>query len=281
MSEEAIMQQDDNKKSAVKTEYRNVTAPIGTDFIREFFTNKNITFLVNHTQSRLKGAIFLTYLSNLAVPSDVRFDQPMSEEEYDTIMTAYLTQRTISKAQTLQLMMAQLILWAKGLPFGGIPYVTLVPESYILNFAKKNCATILKWLHFIDSSHVFAFSSIAKLKEEHDPLKNGVEVIDDKEYVGHNVVSLYDVPHFTELYFSIPNAGYRSSYFIRQYEDYMFGNEKFAKFFAVPNNMLAAVYEGVASGYVDLNKPEEIPELEGNVNVQSIESNGTETSENG
>ena len=257
-------------------EYRNVIAPIGTEFIREYFKNKNIVFLVNHTQSRLKGAVFLTYLSNLAVPSDIRFDQPMSEEEYVTIMEAYLTQRTISKAQTLQLMMGQVILWAKGVPFNRIPYITNVPESHVIAFAKKNTPAIMRWLHFVDSSHVFAISSIETLKKEHDPLKHGVQIVDDKEYVGHNVVSLYDVPFFTELYFSIPNAGYRSSYFVRQYEDYMFGNEKFAKYFAVPNNFLAGVYQGVTSGYINLNEPEECEKLEGNKDVGSIATDSAE-----
>jgi hypothetical protein len=265
----------------VVPEYREVTAPIGTEFIREFFKNKNITFLVNHSQSRLKGAVFLTYLANLAVPSDIRFDQPLSEDEYVTIMSAYLVQRTISKAKTLQLMMAQVILWAKGLSFDKIPYKTGVPESHVLAFAKKNGPTIMRWLHFVDSSHVFAMSSIEALKKEHDPLQHGVSVIDDKEYIGHNAVLLYDVPLFTEFYFSIPNAGYRSSYFVRQYEDYMFGNEKFAKFFAVKNNFLANIYEGVASGYIDLNKPEECMLLEGNNDVGSIATDSTETPQNG
>jgi hypothetical protein len=268
------------KEETPVQEYREVTAPIGTEFIREFFKNKNIVFLVNHTQSRLKGAVFLTYLANLAVPSDVRFDQPLPEDEYVTIMDAYLTQRTISKAQTLQLMMAQVVLWAKGLPLDKIPYITNVPESHILKFAKKNGPAIMRWLHFVDSSHVFAMSSIKELKDKHDPLQNGVGVIDDKEYVGHNVVSLYDVPFFTELYFSIPNAGYRSSYFTRQYEDYMFGNEKFAKFFAVPNNFLANIYEGVSTGYIDLSKPEEFENIKGNDDVGSTETDSAEAPEN-
>jgi hypothetical protein len=280
MSNEATEEKTVKEETVVK-EYREVTAPIGTEFIREFFKNKNITFLVNHTQSRLKGAVFLTYLANLAVPSDVRFDQPLSEDEYVTIMDAYLVQRTISKTRTLQLMMAQVILWAKGVSFDRIPYITNVPESYILKFAKKNGPAIMRWLHFVDSSHIFALSSIKTFNDEHDPVKNGISIIDDKEYVGHNVVCLYDVPFFTELYFSIPNAGYRSSYFVRQYEDYMFGNEKFAKFFSVPNNLLANVYEGVACGYIDLNKPEEFEILEGNKNVGNQTTDSTEASKNG
>lgn len=268
---------EENKSTPV---YREVTAPIGTDYIREFFTNKDIFFLVNHSQSRLKGSVFLTYLSNLAVPSDIRFDMPLNEDEYISIMEAYLNQRTVSKAKTLRLMMAQVILWCKGVKYTHIRYNTGVPESYIEKFAKKNGAAIMRWLHFVDSSHIFAFSSIAKLKEEHDPLKNGVEIVDDKDYVGHNVVSLYDVPFFTELYFSIPNASYRSSYFVRQYEDYMFGNERFAKYFSVPNNFLAMMYEGIVSGKIDLNKPEEFEKLEGNKDVGSLTNDGAEALKN-
>lgn len=279
MSEETVEQKLVKEEPVVK-EYREVTAPIGTEFIRDFFKNKNIVFLVNHTQSRLKGSVFLTYLANLAVPSDVRFDQPLPEDEYVSIMDAYLTQRTVSKTRTLQLMMAQVILWAKGVPAIMIPYSTNVPESHILALVKKSGRAIARWLHFVDSSPVFAMASIEALRKDHDPLKNGINVVDDKEYVGHNVVSLYDVPFFTELYFSTPNAGYRHSYFARQYEDYMFGNEKFAKYFDVPNNLLAAVYQGVASGYIDINKPEEFEILEGNNDVGCTETDSTKTPEN-
>lgn len=235
--------------------YRDVIVPIAAEHIREYFTDKSVFFLANHTQSKLRGHAFLTYLANLAVPSDVRFNLPLNQDEYIHVMEAYLMQRTVGKAQTLHLMMAQVLLWAKGVDYGHIPYETHVPEEFIKAFVKKNLEKVTNWLHFVDSSGVFAMASIAKLNEVHKPKENA-PLVEDKEYVGHNVVNMYGVPHFTELYFGIPGARYRESYFVHQYEDYMFGNQKLAHYFAVENNFLQHVFVGMATGLINPEDPE-------------------------
>lgn len=245
-------------------EYRYVTIPIPPDNIREFFTNKNIVFLADYTTARLKGESFLTYLSNVNVPSDVHFTDKKDEETgeplftkamFFEVMKAYFKQRMVSKLSTLNVHAAQILLLAKGMKFEDIPYKTSFDEETLFEFIQENLDTILNWLHFIDSSRVLVVHAITKLREEFKPAEN-FEIVDDKEYVGHNVVNLYGVPFFMQNYFAIEGATYRESFFLQQFEEYMFGNNRLVTYFVDKNNVICSTYERIAAGDIDLKNPE-------------------------
>lgn len=245
---------------------RDVAAPIPMANIKEFFTNKNVYFRVSYTDSRLKGAALLTYLANVALPSDIRFDEPMPEEDFHELLKAYMDQRTVCLCPAPALLCAQLMLLSKGVPFDQIPYETGVPEAYFTKFIQDNTQQIIRWLHFIDSSVVFGLSAVPKLRDELG-LEQGLERIDDRDYVGQNIVNLYTVPAFTRLYFALPLA-MRESYFVRQFEDYMFANKRLEHYFNHVNNFLAPVLGGLASGAIDVNNPLEFFNPEKEFNVQ-------------
>lgn len=253
--------------NAPTPDYRDVVAPIPVADIKEYFNNKNVFYRVNHTQSRVKGPTFLTYLANVNVPSDITFDQPISLEEYLLIMEAFLNQKMVSNSQVLNLMMAQVLLWCKGYELKDIPYKTDVPPEYIQKFAQANAETLYKWLCFVDSSQVFVLSAIPTLSEQHKPAET-YPVIEDKLVVGHNVVSLFGVPHFTELYFGLKGAIYVESYYKHQFEEFMFANKKLEHYFNVPNNFIALVMTGLVDGTIDPNNlsafvPQEPPNANG------------------
>lgn len=227
---------------------RYTSVPIPTELIREYFTNKGIFYVVDYQKSRLKGSNFLTYLTNLAVPSDVNFGEVMQYEEYSEVMKAYLDQRSVVSCSLLHVMAAELLLFAKGLSYEALPYVTPVPKaSFLIRFIDENKDQISRWLHFIDSTQVFALSAIKRLNSHYKP-KEVFENIDDKEYVGSNVAQLYRIPEFIAYYFSIDGAQYQLSYFTQQYEEYMFKNERLAKYFRSPNNFAALMFEHIAVG---------------------------------
>ena len=50
---------------------KTTIAPIPLEDLKEYFANKELTFLIDYENSTLKGEKFLTYLSNLDVPCDV------------------------------------------------------------------------------------------------------------------------------------------------------------------------------------------------------------------
>ncbi|WP_206165444.1 hypothetical protein, partial [Citrobacter braakii] len=48
--------------------------PIPLDQLKLYFPDKNTKFLLDYANSSLKGDKFLTYISNLDVPADVKVD---------------------------------------------------------------------------------------------------------------------------------------------------------------------------------------------------------------
>ncbi len=233
---------------------RPVTVPIPTESIKEYFTDKEIVFMVDYANSRLKGQTFLTYLSNLNIPSDVVFGPDFTEEMYFEVMKAYMSQRMVVTSECLNVHVAQLLLLAKGVKYENIPYKTNIGEETIFKFLEDNLDMVLRWLHFIDSSMIFCTFAIESLNREFKPFEK-LEVIEDKEYVGHNVVNLYTLPMFTQCYFGLEGATYRESFFKHQFEDYMFANQRLVKYFNHPSIIIAHVFEGMASGAIDKSNP--------------------------
>ena len=51
---------------------RQVTVPLAIESIKEFFQDKEIKFIVDYDNSKIKNQIFLTYVSNLDIPVDLK-----------------------------------------------------------------------------------------------------------------------------------------------------------------------------------------------------------------
>lgn len=224
---------------------RQVTAPIPPEHIREWFANKDLWFIVNYSQSKLKGTQFLTYLTNLGVPCDIRFDTPIHFDDYEELLLAYMKQNSICGIAGLNVLAGQMLLWAKGLDFESCPYETPIPVDYIGNFVGRNQELVDKWLHFLDSSQVFAIKSIGRLNKHFKP-EEVFEVIDDRSYIGTNVATLYSLPEFTGLYTAM--APKRMSYFKPQFEEYMFKGAHLAHHFMVRNCVPAILFSHFVQG---------------------------------
>lgn len=226
---------------------RQVSVPIASDQLREYFGNKGIFYVVNYSESKLKGASFLNYLTNLNVPSDVKFNEGIGFEEYSEIMLAYMNQNSITNLALLNVMAAEMLLFAKGMPYELSPYALAIPVDTLIRFIDENNELVSKWLHFIDSTHVYGLYAIKCLNEHYKPAEF-YEVIDDPEYVGRNIAQLYRIPEFIAYYFNIVGAKYHLSYFKPQFEEYMFKNERLSRYFRSKNNYACLMYEHLAKG---------------------------------
>lgn len=233
---------------------RQVTLPIPAESLREYFGNKDLFFIVNYSQSKLKGDAFLTYLTNLNIPCDVKFDTPLSYETYSEALLAYMNQNSIVNTAGLHVMAAEMLLVAKGLPYERSPYALPIGEEIVRRFIDENKELIDKWLHFLDSTQVFALSAISALNRHYQP-KDRFPNVDDKNYIGRNVAMMYCMPDFIGIYFAIEGAKYKMSYFTQQFEQFMFKNDRLAKYFRNRNNLAAVMFENVALGNI---KAEEI-----------------------
>lgn len=225
---------------------RHTVAPIPAEHIREYFVNKELFFVVNHSESKLQGASFLTYLTNLAIPSDIKFNYPMPYEEYELVMKAYFAQKSIIETAGLHVMAADLLLVAKGYK-GESPYTLPIEPEHRTRFINENSEVIERCLHFIDSTQVFALTSIKKLAEHYTPAQR-FDTIDDRDYVPSNVAMLYCIPEFITIYFSGEDTKYKLSYFKQQYEEYIFKNNHLAHYFNSKNNLAALLFQHYAIG---------------------------------
>jgi hypothetical protein len=234
---------------------RYSSVPIPADKIREYFTNKDLFFIVNHSESKLQGETFLTYLTNLSLPADVKFNTPLPYEEYELIVKAYLNQTSVNNIAGLHVMVADMLLIAKGLKSEESPYALPINPDHVLRFISENKEQVDRWLHFLDSTQVYGLTAIKSLNDHYTP-KDRFKKVDDPHYVGANIAQLYTMPQFIAIYFSIPGAVYELSYFTYQYEEYAFKNERLAHYFANRNNMAALLFSHFAVGTF---KAEEVP----------------------
>ena len=65
----------------------NTIVPIELKDLKKYFEDKTETYLIDYEKSKLKGAQFLTYLSNLDVPYDLsNYDDELLKEYFESSM---------------------------------------------------------------------------------------------------------------------------------------------------------------------------------------------------
>jgi hypothetical protein len=239
------VQEATEAEAPVNPNLRITKAPLQGGEIREYFDNKELFYLLNYSQGTIKGAQFLVYTTNLELPCDVTFDWPLGYAEYEQIMLAYMNQNSVTRMLGLHVMAAQMLLLAKGFTYEQIPYTMPVYEKVIVQFIETHKDQVLRWLHFIDSTQVFALQSIERLRNHYNP-RDVFDVVDDRSYVGANVAGLFGVAEFIGTYFCA--SEYRLSYFSHQFESYMFKGAHLSKYFNHQNNLAAVLFPHYAIG---------------------------------
>lgn len=235
--------------------YRNVTVPLEISQIKEYFENKKLFFLINYAESKIKGNMFLTYISNLDLPCEIILDKTSKEEKFE-LLKFYMETRNLTISNILKLTTAQMMLEYKGFDTTTIFMNPVFTREECAEYIKTNSELVQRWNVFISSSLVFILTSVPAL-EESFAFKDTFKVIDDPHYIGSNVVHLYSVPSFLELFFSKP-ADTEVFYFKPQYEEYMFRGKNLFHFFFCPENTLFLLFNEMLTGNKSV---EEINEL--------------------
>ncbi len=91
---------------------REVTVPLPIESIKEFFVDKEIKFLVDYENSKIKDQVFLTYVSNLDIPIDIKDN--IEQETLFKLIDCYMTVKTITDIPFLNSIVSQIILAAAG-----------------------------------------------------------------------------------------------------------------------------------------------------------------------
>lgn len=226
----------------IMMKYIKTAAPVPIEQIKEYFKDKTTFFLIDYLQSKIQGKILLVYLSNLDIPSDLIITEAVTKEQKFELLEAYFDSKSVSNIPFLNVAATQIILYATGIESNSIIQNKPLTDEECEEFINIYQSLIDRWIHFIDSSMLFLIKSFNDLDEKIQ-VKENFENIDDGHYVGLNVINLFEIPGFLELYFST-NRPLRMSYFVQQFESHMFkGNSFYHRYFNEYNMFFPLLYK--------------------------------------
>lgn len=229
----------------MNTKTRNVTAPLTMEQIKEFFLDKSLQFVVDYTNSALKGKVFLTYISNLDLPAEIDLSGS-SKEEIKALVQDYMEVRNINESKGLATLVSLILLYGRGVDISEFQAPLSLEE--MKQFADENKDLMDRWYAFLDSMILFSMMSVQLVDKDENGVDIGVpafetafpgffdkyETVDDPLFIGSNVVNLFQVPMFLERYFSVPTP--EPKYFKQQFTEYMFKGKRLFHYFANENN---------------------------------------------
>lgn len=214
----------------------HVIAPIPLEELKKYFVNKDIFFVIDYSQSQLKGSKFLIYLGNLDLPVDVvNFDNELLKE--------YFHSSNIVNIDALETVAIEILFEYKGIS----------DSNFYKEFIEENIEILEIWKSKLDSLTLYNLYTVSD-----DSLKNYVTSYPENKtnsLEGINFLSLIRHEKFFEWYQKVDESSlfYYSTYF----NEYMFKGKSLYSFWANDNNPMFLLTFGIATGFV---KPAEYAE---------------------
>jgi hypothetical protein len=234
-------------ENTIAAETLRVTAPLSMDQIKAFFENKNLRFLIDYKGSQIQGQKLLVYVSNLELPCDLDLSGS-SQEEILQLLHAYMDAKCLVDCDVLRALSGLIMLESNSIDSSFLFDVSPLERGAIQRFLTENSEGVARWNSFIASSFVSFLAGVEAIEEQYR-FKSQLETIDDRDYVGHNIVGLFSLPGFVEAFHSAPIT-HPIKYYKPQFEDYMFKGKSFHHYFCNDNNLLAIYLDGVLSGAI-------------------------------
>ncbi|MFN3453362.1 MAG: hypothetical protein ACK41T_00280 [Pseudobdellovibrio sp.] len=237
--------------SEIKPEnIRKTTVPLQIDLIKEYFENKDKFFVIDYANSQIKGNMFLTYLSNLDLPCEIDLSTATKEEKFDLIKT-YMETRNINPSDVLKLTVAEIILTYKLVKTEGLFVNSSFTEEEKVEFIQSNLDLLRKWDQFLYSCLIYLMKIHPDLNEKLQA-DSGFDVITDPHWLGLNVINLFGITGFTELYYS-STPWEPLKYFKPQFEEYMYKGKNLFYYFNCEENTMVHLMGAVLNGRIDVN----------------------------
>jgi hypothetical protein len=231
--------------------YIDTIVPIPIDQIKEYFKDKEIKFIIDYNNSKLQEKVFLTYIANLDVPCDINLNKKIEKEKLFQLLISYMSVKSVSNIEFLNVCMAQIILSAVGMNYKSIFTKYILTEEECEEFISKNENQIAKWIHFLDSTMIFLIKSFEDLNEK-IKVKDNFKNIDDSDYVGLNIVNLLSIPGFLECYFSAPRK-ISMDYFVQQFESHMFKGKSLYQYYFNEENIFVPILKQMINKEIPIN----------------------------
>ena len=232
-----------------------VKAPMELSEIKSHLENPETIFLIDYKNSELRENMFLTYLSNLDLPSLVNMSE-CSFEQKEGLLLSYMRTRMVYNSPCLMATIAQILLAKRD----------VLSENMIKNpwFNAEEIKTILtnhsdifdRWEHFLESSILYAMGCVFD-EDEKEVFKSELTIEKSRDYVGVNVVHIFSLAGFYEAFLSIPSK-HEITYFEPYFEEYMFKGNNLFHYFRNENNLVLGMLLMHVNGNVGLEQIQRI-----------------------
>ena len=162
------------------------SAPISIENLKKYFTDKDITYLIDYSTSELKGKKLITYLSNLDIPADIK------NIDLDLVKD-YLSSVSLVSISSLENIVIDILFTMKGISKN---------ENYN-KFISENFETLEKWQNKLESLSVY---NMFMLNSDHfRDYAQSFPKDETRDMEGVNFVSLLKHDRFFIFYGNINN----------------------------------------------------------------------------
>lgn len=214
----------------------NTIVPISIEDLKKYFTDKNVYYIINYKDSKLRGAKLLTYLSNLDIPCNIDLANLDEVEKYE-LLDEYFKSSMIVNIPSLEFLAMDVLKEAKG----------LTAEVIHRDFIESHAEILETWITKLDSLTIFNMSIVGD--SHFEEFTKQFPVSEDQDLTGVNFISLLKHAEFYDFYKKIDRS--KLKFYSHYFKDYMFKGESLFSFWANDNNPLFLLTYGIAEGLVN------------------------------
>lgn len=210
-----------------------MTVPFPIEDLQKIIQNPNETYVVDYKNSKIKGRPFIFYLSNINAKVSIDLTR-LDKEELGLLLKDYMEINVLFKCEELNVLVMLVLLYYLKVEHREIATFD-IPDDFFEYFVKENEELLMRYFVFLSS--MISYCQFVQDKAEGVPHDLGPYegVIDDAKFIGVNVVWLFEIPSFYELFFSADIEDYPQYFFPAQFDDFIFNGKKLFAFF-MPNN---------------------------------------------
>lgn len=203
------------------------TVPISIENLKLYFEDKEITFLIDYDNSSLREDKILTYLSNLELPCDIKFDN--TNQSHLLLLKEYFLARSIVNIPALAEAALEVCIEYKNREVFGYA-----------QFIKDNTETIKKWVNLLESLSLYNLYTIDSptLKEYVTSFKT-----EDCSVIGLNFVNLLKYEYLGLIYENTKEEDL--SYYPDFFNEYIFKGNSLYHYWQHENNPMFIMTLGI------------------------------------
>lgn len=204
--------------------------PLTDEELLGFVENQDKVFDIEITNDEFDNKTSLIYISNLNIKCNCIFND--SDKKLNFIKEYLLTNKIVT-IENVEKMVVKIILYSIGYKLK--EFEADISDEECEKFINENKELINKLNIFLDSLLLYAITTYVQEDKKEEFLKN-IQVIDDIEYIGLNIVNLFKYQELS-FYYVFKELGEQYN-FIKQFNDYIYDGKNLFYYFNNENNML-------------------------------------------